>query len=377
MARTISKEEALLRFHQKHGNKYDYSKMEYINTSVPICIICPVHGEFWQKPIDHYKGKGCPKCGYKNMWDKRGRRNTEEWISLFNEKHKGIYNYSGIVKINNAHDTITISCSKGHTFSTLAYLHLSGRGCPYCANSIRHTKHQFIVRSKSKFGEKFDYCSEYVNNHTPVVLRCPTHGTFSITPQHHLKSPYGCPKCAIDGKSKKKVIPVERVSQRLCALFGDNITIDKGTYINITTECTFYCKHHGAFKSTPDHLLHGGKCPACYSSVGESAVATYLRANNYSFEQQYKVRLSKLFGRSRIRIDFMVYVGDKRYAIEVNGDQHYRYVPYFHQSEDGFREQKERDKEVAQWCKSNGITLIEISYSQLNKIDKILSLRLK
>ena len=29
-----------------HGNKYDYSKVKYINNRTPVCIICPKHGEF-------------------------------------------------------------------------------------------------------------------------------------------------------------------------------------------------------------------------------------------------------------------------------------------------------------------------------------------
>lgn len=46
-----------------HGNKFDYSKSEYINSKTKICIICPVHGEFWQSPDSHLQGVGCPKCG--------------------------------------------------------------------------------------------------------------------------------------------------------------------------------------------------------------------------------------------------------------------------------------------------------------------------
>ena len=30
-----------------HGEKYDYSKVEYINDKTKVCIICPIHGEFW------------------------------------------------------------------------------------------------------------------------------------------------------------------------------------------------------------------------------------------------------------------------------------------------------------------------------------------
>lgn len=46
-----------------HGNKYDYSKSVYINNRTKLCIICPKHGEFWQKPNAHIDSKqGCPKC---------------------------------------------------------------------------------------------------------------------------------------------------------------------------------------------------------------------------------------------------------------------------------------------------------------------------
>ena len=45
-----------------HGNKYDYSKVEYVNNYTKVCIICPEHGEFWQTPSDHLSGRGCKEC---------------------------------------------------------------------------------------------------------------------------------------------------------------------------------------------------------------------------------------------------------------------------------------------------------------------------
>lgn len=30
-----------------HGNRYDYSKVDYVNSGTKVCIICPEHGEFW------------------------------------------------------------------------------------------------------------------------------------------------------------------------------------------------------------------------------------------------------------------------------------------------------------------------------------------
>lgn len=55
------------RFIEIHGDKYDYSKMDYINTRTKICIICPEHGEFWQTPQKHMSGQGCPKCKRSHM----------------------------------------------------------------------------------------------------------------------------------------------------------------------------------------------------------------------------------------------------------------------------------------------------------------------
>ena len=46
-----------------HGDKYDYSKVEYINMHHKVLIICPVHGLFEQLPQPHLKGQGCPECG--------------------------------------------------------------------------------------------------------------------------------------------------------------------------------------------------------------------------------------------------------------------------------------------------------------------------
>ena len=59
----LTTNEFIERATQKHGdNKYDYSKSVYTGTRKNICIICPIHGEFWQMPNVHLSGRGCPKC---------------------------------------------------------------------------------------------------------------------------------------------------------------------------------------------------------------------------------------------------------------------------------------------------------------------------
>ena len=61
------------RARELHNDKYDYSKIEYVNAKTKVCIICPIHGEFWQRPSNHLKGQKCPKCYGKN-------KTTEDFI---------------------------------------------------------------------------------------------------------------------------------------------------------------------------------------------------------------------------------------------------------------------------------------------------------
>ena len=58
----MNREEWIIKTKAKHGDKYDYSEVEYINSQTKVCIICRKHGEFWQKAHSHLRGCGCPKC---------------------------------------------------------------------------------------------------------------------------------------------------------------------------------------------------------------------------------------------------------------------------------------------------------------------------
>lgn len=50
-----------------HGNKYDYSLVNYINGYTKIKIICPIHSVIEQTPCDHLRSCGCSKCGNKKI----------------------------------------------------------------------------------------------------------------------------------------------------------------------------------------------------------------------------------------------------------------------------------------------------------------------
>ena len=85
------KEKFIKKAIKKHGNKYNYSKVTYIDSITKVCIICPEHGEFWQTPSAHVRGRACPMCSNK----KRGKHSvtTENLIEKFNSIHNNKYFY--------------------------------------------------------------------------------------------------------------------------------------------------------------------------------------------------------------------------------------------------------------------------------------------
>lgn len=58
----LTEEEFINKSKKIHGNKYNYSLVEYINSHKKIIIICEKHGVFSQLPNKHLCGRGCPKC---------------------------------------------------------------------------------------------------------------------------------------------------------------------------------------------------------------------------------------------------------------------------------------------------------------------------
>lgn len=178
-----------------HGDKYDYSKVEYIGTYDKVCIICPEHGEFWISPNNHLNGSGCSKCT-----KFRNRYTTEDWIKHAKTIHGNKYDYSK-VKYKSARENVIVICPEHGEFSIRPDNHNHGQGCPVCryinsSASIRKNISDFISECQKVHGDKYDYSKvEYKNNKTKVCIVCKEHGEFWQTPDNHLKGK-GCPRCS-------------------------------------------------------------------------------------------------------------------------------------------------------------------------------------
>lgn len=121
-------EEFIAKARTTHGDKYDYSKVIYINNSTKVSIICPIHGEFKQIPNAHLLGQGCNICGGKII------SNAQEFIAKSKAVHGDRYDYSK-VEYKVAKEKVSISCKKHGLFTQQPNNHLSGQGCPVCNSS--------------------------------------------------------------------------------------------------------------------------------------------------------------------------------------------------------------------------------------------------
>lgn len=124
-----------------HGTKYDYSKVNYVNSVSCVNIICNLHGEFSQEPYSHLKGRGCPKCRYlKNGCNRI--KSTQKFIDDAIKIHGNIYEYSKSSYCG-AHKKLTIICCKHGEFlqSPVGHLH-NKHGCPKCNSS----KGEILIR---------------------------------------------------------------------------------------------------------------------------------------------------------------------------------------------------------------------------------------
>jgi len=120
----ITNEKFLERSKKIHGDKYDYSNVEYIHISKPVKIICKVHGEFEQTPREHFSGCGCYKCANRII-------TTQDFIEKANIRHNNLYDYSK-VEYKSSREKIIISCKTHGDFIQTPNDHLNGCGCQKC-----------------------------------------------------------------------------------------------------------------------------------------------------------------------------------------------------------------------------------------------------
>ena len=250
-----------------HGDKYDYSKVNYMDAHTKIIITCKIHGDFQQTPASHLNGNGCNKCAIIIRSD-ISRKTLEEFIEKSILVHGDKYDYSKVdYKLSDT--KVIIICKIHGDFQQTPASHLIGQGCRKCgiiftANKNRKTLEEFIEKSILVHGDKYDYSKvDYKSSNTKIIIICKIHGDFEQTPHSHLVG-QGCCKCSHINSAEKRKTTLEEFIERAKLVHEDKYDYSKVDYINADIKVIITCKIHGDFNQVPNSHLAGSGCKKCY-----------------------------------------------------------------------------------------------------------------
>lgn len=253
-----NKEYVLKKFKEVHGDKYDYSLVDYKNVSTPVTIICPKHGKFQKRPENHIKGAGCHRC-IKLL-------TQDQVINDFKKVHGDKYDYS-LVKYNHSQKKVTIICPEHGEFQQTPNSHKNGASCKKCyVDSQREDISSIISKFRKIHGDKYDYSKvNYTSVRHKVTIRCPKHGDFQQAVQAHLRG-FGCYKCGNLKKGPKKgnsKFTHNDVVEIFKKVHGDKYDYSKLNYKGSEQKVTITCPKHGEFQQSFHNHRNGRGCPKC------------------------------------------------------------------------------------------------------------------
>lgn len=360
-----------------HGNKYDYSKVEYKGCHVEVEVVCPKHGSFWQTPTNHLLGHGCIKCRTEERAN-RQRRTTDEFIAQARIVHGDKYNYDKTEYVNKR-TNVCITCPIHGDFWQNAQSHLNGCGCKECMKEkFRLSYEEFILRAKAIHNCKYDYSLitkiNFNGFNSIVDIICTKHGVFKQKAGNHINGK-GCKKCAYEKLREIKSCTLNEFIKNAKQVHGNKYDYSKVEYINRVSSVCIICQTHGEFWQRADHHLNGVGCPSCKHSYGEEFIEKYLNEKGIHYIRQYKIPNEYLFCKNkRLYVDF--YLPKHNIFIEFNGAQHYKPIEYFG-GKQSFERQIERDNALKKYCIDHKVKLIEIPYTEIDNINKILNKKIK
>ena len=344
-----------------HGDKYDYSKVKYNNNKDKVCVICPEHGEFWQTPNTHLKGNGCPKCGLL-INAEHHKDDTDSFIKKAKLIHSNKYDYSKVNYVD-SYTEVCIICPEHGEFWQKPNGHLSGSGCYKCVGRNKTTE-EFIEQARKVHGDKYDYSKvNYIKSNEKVCVICPKHGEFWKTPNSHLRGS-GCKECDNERKRELKY-NTDAIIEKFKKVHNDRYIYSKYVYNGITEKSIIICPKHGEFLMDAHSHLKGNGCPKCNQSSLEDEICALLKDNGILYEQEKTFEWLKYKGKQFL--DF--YLPEYNIAIECQGAQHFKPIEFFSKghknAEKAFKERVKRDDNKRVLCLKNNVKLLYFSHKEL------------
>ena len=246
-----------------HGDKYDYSKINYINSRTTIIIICKIHGEFLQTPNKHLLKSGCYGC--KKII--KNKLTSEKFIEKAIKIHNDKYDYSK-VNYDDRYTKVIITCKIHGDFLQAPINHLSTSGCYECskirvAKLNTFTTEEFIEKAKLIHKDIYDYSKvNYINWETNIIIICKIHGEFYQQPNSHLQGAT-CRKCSYIKRGDLYRLTKEEFIEKANKIHNNKYDYSLIEYINFDSKLKIKCINNHIFIQNAYVHLTGRGCNIC------------------------------------------------------------------------------------------------------------------
>ena len=268
-----------------HNNKYEYFEESYVNSKIPMKILCKKHSIFKQAPDSHINGKnGCPKCR-DELTGINSRLDEDIILKRLNKNAKKnntqvSFNYDEFIGVN---EKLKVICSK-HGIQNPRFvnsmLHQTPP-CIICSDEMgviksKRDKNSILTYLENKFGDKYSiYDFDYTDKKSIIRFNCPVegHGDFSFQVDTMYNS-NGCPVCSYKKSQNKRTQSIIKKNEQLRKVrqkkwlsyvkdrHGNLYDYTLVDYKDAKTPVKIICKNHGIIEQSPDTHKKAG-CRLC------------------------------------------------------------------------------------------------------------------
>jgi len=257
-------------------------------------------------------------------------RTLDEVMALFPADVRARYDFSCAVYTGALARITGVRCASHGEFSQYAAQFRKGRGCPSCGGqqriiSLRTPAQAYFTKVAELYGGKYDYSnSVFVQMNAPLTVRCPVHGDFTLSANHHFYRKQGCGACELEAK-RTRILRYRHLSaqskidntaktffERCIEAHEGKYTYPEQEYRGAKEKIRVVCPVHGEFEQAAWAHLSGKGCMQCSASdpKWERELATYIES--LGFSTQRSVRLL-----DKQHID--IYVASANVGIELHG----------------------------------------------------------
>lgn len=303
------------------------------------------------------------------------RKWTDEYFSRFVKRNS---NCELLSKVLGYKKKVKLRCECGNEFETTVekFVLRNKRQCNKCGLQRVYNSNKYTTEQVRKFIEENNcklISKDYKGVSEKIEVQCSCGEIFTTTFDYFKNgNKRTCNKCANEIRIKNLKLTPEYVKNYIknkgCELLSE--------YIDTKSEITVKCECGEIFKTTFDCFTSKEKtrCDKCSGkmSSGERIIDDWLREHNVKYKRQFRFKECRY--KKPLPFDFAVFENNRlKYLIEYDGEQHFN--PYRFKDNQVFEYEKLkslklRDKIKNQYCKSNNIDLLRISYKE-NIIDKL------